>query len=333
LHWLRQTLFAIRPREVNFIRMGAKIDPEQTPRFEVIAGALRTGFNLTLADDRLDDLTTRVSAVVEPQCVGFAHEGVGMCLTLLDAFRDHRRIPRFFEHCRGSYDIFVTLGIGFALARAPWVPGGVEARAAKLEAPYDGMVLNGYGFHEACFKSGGALHKTPKPRGQSASGLRCFDHGLGRAMWFMCGGSPERIQAELAGFAPSRRTDLWAGLGTACAFAGRAYPDEGQYRSVLLKLDAQARQDTTGEHKEAFDVGLVLAAELVRRTGHQSPWVAQATQLLLGMSDVSAGGISERAWAEAHRETSTGPFSIYHRFAEFIRGELARAPLKAPNCA
>ena len=246
--WLRQTLFAIRPRQMAFARMGARIDPDQAVGLQAILESARLGFNIALADDRVEDLTERVAHVVEPPFLGFAHEGVGMCLTLLDGIRDRGRVPRFFERCIGSYDFFVPLGVGFALARAPWVRGGIEARAARFPPVYDGLILNGCGFHQACFKSGGALERTPAPRGLSAA-ARCFDHGIGRAVWFMCGGSPERIGETLAKFEAERREDLWGGLGTACAFAGRAHPDDAGYEAVLGKLDA-----LVGPHRQALQV-------------------------------------------------------------------------------
>jgi hypothetical protein len=326
MNWLTRTLFEIRPREVNFARRGARIDPEQSVGLGQISESLRVGFNMTLADDRLEDLTERIARVVEPQCVGFAHEGAGMCLAFLDWMHDRERVPRFFEKCAGGYDVFVTLGVGFALARAPWVRGGVEARAARFPTSFDGMVLNGYGFHEACFKSGGALDLTPVPSAFSSDARRCFDHGLGRALWFMCGGSPARITASIERFERPRRPDLWAGLGTACAYAGRAYADPGEYAEMLGRFDP-----APGLDRESFNIGVVLAAELVRRTGHPNRWVSQATQKFLGLNDVEAGAVSARAWAVAHREPRTSPYSNYSRYAESITRELSLVQARAAS--
>jgi hypothetical protein len=317
--WLRQKLFAIRPRQMAFARMEARIDPEQAPGLQAILESARLGFNVALADDRVEDLTERVARAVEPPFVGFAHEGVGMCLALLDSIRDRGRVPRFFERCIGSYDFFVPLGVGFALARAPWVRGGIEARGARFPPVYDGLILNGSGFHEACFKSGGALERTPRPSGLAA-GAHCFDHGIGRAIWFMCGGSPERIGATLAKFEAERHRDLWAGLGTACAFAGRAHPDDAGYGAVLGKLDA-----LVGPHREALQVGVVLATELVRRTRQPSRWVSQATRTFLGLTDVEANVVWDQAWAAVHRDpVSTEPFAMYGQLADQVASALGR---------
>jgi enediyne biosynthesis protein E3 len=325
VNWLRSKILAIRPHEVAFQRMGARIDPPQVPGLQKIADSLRTGFNLTLEDDRLDGLTERVAAAVDPGFVGFAHEGVGMCLALLDEMWNADRAPRFLERCRGTYDIFVMLGIGFAWARVPWTRR-LEGRALRLPAPYDGMIFNGYGFHEACFKSGGVIENTPRPSGLSESPLRAFDHGLGRAVWFMCGGSPSRIAETVARFDASRRPDVWAGLGTACAYAGRAYADMNEYARVLRELSAHVGD---GENREPFSIGVVLAAELVRRTRHETPWVAHATESLLGLNFVEAGAVAERAWTEAERLATSTPFSMYASYAGAMGTQLASARASA----
>lgn len=319
--WLRRKLFAIRPRDMDFERMGARVDPEQVAGLQAILDSARLGFNVALADDRVEDLSERVAREVAPGLRGFAHEGVGMCLALLDGVRDRRRVPRFFERCIGSYDFFVPLGVGFALARAPWLRSGLEARAARFPPAYDGLILNGYGFHDACFRSRGALERTPRPRGLSDLGARCLDHGIGRAVWFMCGGSPERIHAAVARFEPERHQDLWAGLGTACAFAGRAHADEAGYAAVLGKLGA-----LVGPHRQAFEVGVVLAAELARRTRHPTRWVAQATDAFLGLSDVETADLAGRAWTAAHAAEPAGTFSTYAGFAQAIVEELSGLP-------
>jgi hypothetical protein len=318
---VRSRMFHLGPEDTAFTRMGARIDPEQMIGLQAILESARIGFNTTLENDRVEDLTERVAGRVDPAFVGFAHEGIGMCLTLLDEMHDRQRVPRFFERCLGTYDFFVPLGVGFALARAPFVRGGIERRAARFRPCYDGLVLNGAGFHEACFKSKGVLERTPTPRGLSADGARCFDHGVGRAVWFMCGGSAERVRDAIAKFPPERHEDLWAGIGTACAFAGSAHADPAGYDAVLGKLDGYL-----GAHRGVFQVGVTLAAELARRTRHPSRWVARATERFLGLTDSEAGALAERAWTSAHAEGAEAvPYAMYRKFANKIADGLRAA--------
>jgi hypothetical protein len=315
---LRHRVLSLTPEDTSFTKMGARIDLEQQPGLQAILDSARVGFNTTLEDDGLDDLTGRVAARVPAAHVGFAHEGVGMCLTLLDLMRDRQRVTRFFDRCLGTYDFFVPLGVGFALARSPWVPGGIEGWAARFPPCYEGLVLNGAGFHEACFKSKGALERTPKPRSLSPDAARCFDHGIGRATWFMCGGSPERVAASIAKFPADRQEDLWAGVGTACAFAGSAHPDPAGYASVLQALDG-----SVGPHRGVFQVGVVLAAELARRTRQPSRWVDSASERFLGLREAEAGALADRAWTRAHAEGAPPvPYAMYRKFAALIAEEL-----------
>jgi hypothetical protein len=315
---LRRKLFTLGPRDTSFAALGARIDPEQRVGLQAIVESARIGFNLTLEDDRVEDMTERVAQRVEPRFLGFAHEGIGMGLTVLDEIRDRQRLPRFFARCIGTYDFFVPLGVGFALARMPWVRSGLERRATRLPPPYEGLVLNGGGFHQALFRSGGVLARTPVPRGLSPDGVRCFDHGVGRATWFMCGGSPERVREAIAQFPAERHEDLWAGLGTACAFAGSAYPDEAGYDAVLATLDG-----FLGRHREVFQVGVVVAAELARRTRRPSRWVARASERFLGLTEAEAGAVAERAWNEAHAEgAEPAPYAMYRKFALKMRDGL-----------
>lgn len=318
---LRRKVLHLGPEDTAFTRMGARIDPEQMAGLQAILESARIGFNTALEDDRVEDLTERVARRVDPGFVGFAHEGVGMCLTLLDEMRDRQRVPRFFERCIGTYDFFVPLGVGFALARAPYVRGGIERRAARFPPCYDGLVLNGAGFHETCFKSRGVLERTPRPRGLSPDGARCFDHGVGRAVWFMCGGSAERVRDAIERFSAERREDLWAGVGTACAFAGSAHADPEGYNAVLGKLDG-----FVGPHRGVFQVGVTLAAELARRTRHPSRWVARATDRFLGLTEAEAGALADRAWKRAEAEgAAAAPYAMYRKFADNIAGELRAA--------
>jgi hypothetical protein len=318
---LRRKIFTLSPQDTSFAALGARIDPAQMPGLQAIVESARLGFNLTLEDGPIEDLTERMAQLVKPERLGFAHEGIGMGLTLLDAIRDRQRVPRFFAQCIGTYDFFVPLGVGFALARLPWVRGGIDRRAARLPSPYEGLVLNGFGFHQALFRSRGVLAHTPRPRGLSPDGARCFDHGVGRALWFMCGGSPERIREAIAQFPADRHQDLWAGLGTACAFAGSAYPDDADYAAVLAALDG-----LLGPHREVFQVGIVVAADLARRTREPSRWVAHAAERFLGLTEAEAGAVADRAWKDAHAEgADPTPYALYARFANKMKEGLQTA--------
>ena len=111
----------------------------------------------------------------------------------------------------------IHVGMGWAVARLPkWIP----VRTGKDDL-LRWLVLDGYGFHEGYFKPhqfcGTQTPRTPRLRGYAA---RAFDQGLGRSLWFIHATSIERICHSIKRFHPSRRPDLWSGVGLACTYAG-----------------------------------------------------------------------------------------------------------------
>jgi hypothetical protein len=325
LKWLRERALKLQPRDTNFDKLGVRADPGQRPGLEAIVEAFRQGYNLALDDDDLGTLNDRMARAFEPQFCGFAHEGVGMCLTLLDFFKDRQRVERYFPQCAGSHDYLLVLGVGFALARLPWVRGGVETYARRVPPGFDGLVMNGYGFHEGCFKSGGYLERVEVPD-LTADGARCFDHGLGRALWFICGASPERITQTLSRIPTARHPDLWAGLGTACCYAGRAYTDLAEYDRILTRLDEMVGPET----RAPFHLGVILAAMLQVRAKNPTQWVQRASEFYLKRPSAEVGVIADRIWNETagDRGAAKAPYMVYKLAGERMMAEIGGTVLR-----
>ncbi len=318
--WLLRTIFTIRPKDTDFDRLGVRSAPAQRQGLHAIVEAFRQGYNLTLEDDASGTLEARLAErVPDAAFQGFAHEGVGMALTVLDFFRYRERVERHMRCVEGGHEFLMALGVGFALARLPWVRGGVEDYARRLPAGFDGLVLNGYGFHEGCFRSGGAIERVRVPD-FSPDGKRCFDHGLGRAMWFMNGASLDRIADTLTRIDEGRHADLWAGLGTAACYAGRAYPDPGEYKGVV----ARAKEMAGEKHREPFGLGVVLAAMLQDRAKVETPWVQHASEVVVGVPLPAAARIGSDAWAAAAAAPAVyGRYEQYKSVAERVFAALA----------
>lgn len=326
LRWIRLQVMMIRPRDTDFDKLGVRSDPAQQPGLEAIVEAFRQGYNLTLADDELATLSARMTGAFEPAFCAFAHEGTGMALTLLDWFSDQKRVERYLERCPKQHDTLLMLGVGFALARAPWVRNGVENYAQRFAPGFDGLIMNGYGFHEGCFKTDGDIDTCPLPR-LSAEGARCFDHGLGRALWFMCGASPRRIADTFRKIPVARHPDLWAGLGTAVCFAGRAYADAKEYDTVLSRMQELAGETNRGP----FGLGIVLASMLQYRSNFYTRWVDRACEKILGMSNPEVGALGDRIWNEsvADAALATKPYAVYQRAGDTIISTLATKILRS----
>lgn len=308
LRWIRTQILMIRRKDTNFEKMGVMCDPAQKPGLDAIVEAFRQGYNLTLADDELSTLSDRMIKAFPPELCQFAHEGTGMCLTILDWFDDDERVERFLKKSPPQFDSLLMLGVGFALARAPWVWGGTENYAKRFAPGFDGLIMNGYGFHEGCFKAHGEIDRTPIPD-LSTQGLRCFDHGLGRALWFVCGASPSRIGRTLAKIPAGRHPDLWAGLGTAACFAGRAYEPGAPFARAWDEMNALAG-DT---YRPMFNLGIALGAMLQFRSKVYTPWLEHACRVNLGSSTAEAGERAEKIWQEAVANASLArvPYATY----------------------
>lgn len=324
--WVLLLIFTIRERDTDFARMGIDIGRDQEPGLKAIVEAFRSGFNLALADDDQSTLKARMETAFDPHFRFFAYEGVGMAMTLLDWFSDRGRVQAYLPRVTPMHEHMLGLGVGFALARVPWVRGGAEAYARRFPPGLDGMIFNGYGFHEGCFKSRGRIEDVARPA-LSPEALRAFDHGLGRALWFVNGAEPWRIRASLEKIAPERHPDLWAGMGTACCFAGRAYADLAAYDRVLRELDDMAGD----ESRAALRLGVMLAALLQVRVGTVLPWVQRACEIVVGMPAVEVGARAEQIWQESVTDPTLAsvPFAAYQHAGDTMMAAIAPAVGKA----
>ena len=87
------------------------------------------------------------------------------------------------------------------------------------------LAVDGYGFDRAYFDTGRWVDAQKVPESYRWAGspeyfLRAVDQGIGRALWFICGGQRPASRPRW-GVSPShRQPDLWSGVGLAATFAG-----------------------------------------------------------------------------------------------------------------
>jgi enediyne biosynthesis protein E3 len=209
---------------------------------------------------------------------GFAYEGAGMALAMLDGlpFGRSDNLDRFLDSPRGeAYRYLVYVGVGWAMARLPkfrWPkPGNLDPFLVPL-------VLDGYGFHQAYFRTakyiGGRFQDPnfPWPGGPHASyANRAIDQGIGRAAWFIAGTDPERVADLIETFPAERRGDLYSGVGLAATYAGGV--EESELRAVLARV---------GADRGNLAQGSAFAADARVRAGIVPPHSAMATQVFCG---------------------------------------------------
>lgn len=157
---------------------------------------------------------------------GFAYEGAGMGAAVLDGLPFGRtdNLARLLEGEGDRHVYMIYVGVGWAMARLPrfrWP--SVEGFDPLLR----GLVLDGYGFHQAYFHTRRYVHEhaqeLPFPWPSDATAAHshhAIDQGIGRALWFVGGTDVDVVAGLIGSFPADRQADLWAGTGLASTYAG-----------------------------------------------------------------------------------------------------------------
>ncbi len=307
---LQKRLFGISADEATFGRRGfPPADPRVQAHLEHAAQTFVRGYNLSLAQTQAEPLAAALRAL-ELEFQGFAFEGAAMGLALLDHVTPWQR-GRWRAFLAGPGDdhaYMVHVGVGWAAARLPWLRRRLERHLAGLDPLLRWLVVDGYGFHEGFFAWEKSIreHAVPPQLGEYAR--RAFDHGLGRSLWFVAGADPDRIAAEVGAFPAERRSDLYSGLGLACAYAGGAVPET-----------VQRLRTTAGPYLAHLAQGAAFAAKARQRAGNLMPHTELACQVLCGVPADSAAAITDDCRADL---PSDGPIPAYEQWRLRIQNRL-----------
>lgn len=311
---MRRGLFGIDERETHPATRGFVVsDPAVEARLTRIGKTFVAGYHGALLDPRPEPLEETLAAV-ETGWRGFAAEGVGMALALVDFLTPgrSRRLAAFLDGPGRPHRYLVAVGAGWTLAR---VPRRVDPLLASLDDHLRWLVLDGYGFHHGYFGWRHSLERHRVPGRLAGYQRRAFDPGLGRSLWFVEGADPERIAKRIATFPPERHRDLWSGVGLACAYAGGLAP-----RGIGLL------RDLAGPHAPDLAQGAAFAA-LARRDGEDpAPHTDGACSVLCGLKGAAAAELTARVEGEL---PAPGPYRrddpdpLYERWRRRVRTALA----------
>ncbi len=281
---LRRLTFGISPDETTFSRRGfpSGTSPAR-PRLEQVGQSFVTGYHAALAAGDPSKLTAELDGSLDPELQGFVIEGSAMAFALLDLLTPWKRdrLQTFLTGPGAPHLYMIHVGAGWALAR---LGRSLDKALAHEDPLLRWLIADGYGFHEGYFHWKRSFREHRLPAHISGYALRAFDQGLGRSLWFVDGADPERIGVTMASFAPERRSDLWSGLGLACAYAG------GVERRTIHALQAMA-----GMNRPSLAQGAAFAAKARQRAGNPAPHTELACEILCGMSAHTAAASTDAA--------------------------------------
>jgi enediyne biosynthesis protein E3 len=221
-----RTFLEISPEETSFSRHNFHCgEPSVQQHLERCALSFVSGYNIALACSSNDALVAELEQV-EQQFKGFAYEGAGMALAILDfMLPGHTRFLPLTLSAGNDYIYLLYVGWGWSMGRLPR-----KRISASTRTPYDPLLLwlayDGYGFHEGFFSWEKSYLRQRYPFGlPKGYARRAFDQGLGRGLWFVGCGDIAYIAERIAAFSASRQADLWSGVGLAASYAGGVTDD------------------------------------------------------------------------------------------------------------
>ncbi len=262
----RTRLFGIDDREVEFATRGFPVgDPGAARQLERVGGFFVAGYRAALDAPAPAPLARRLEDL-PPEFRGFAYEGAGMALALLDRLAPWRRdrLRVFLAGPGEPHTYMLTIGAGWALARLRLGPRGL---LRSLDPVTGWLALDGYGFHEGYFHPARTIDAGIRPARLKGYAKRAFDTGVGRSLWFVSGADPELLAQRVRGFEPSRQAELWAGCGLACSYAGGVDDD------VIARLIELA-----GTLRGALAQGAAFAAKARLRAGNPTEHTRRAVE-------------------------------------------------------
>jgi hypothetical protein len=269
-------------------------------RLKEIGDAFLAGYRAALEEEDPEALAARL-ARTDRELWGFAYEGAGLGLSLLDTLAPwrERRFATFLRGAGAGQPYMLHVGAGWVLARLPVSP---DRFLSRFDPILRWMALDGFGFHEAFYHWRRTVERRQLPARLPAHGRRQFDVGVGRRLWL----SPEveagRLPAIIAGFPDDRQADLWVGVGEACAFAGVRGPE-------ALTGILQA----AGRFAPQLGQGAAFAAKVRARGGNPTPHTELACRLFCRMSAAEAAALTDEALAGLPPDGEIPTFEVWRR--------------------
>lgn len=273
--------------------LAAHFEQAESLFFQSMVLSVQTGKALELD---ADELATAL------EWSGVLLEGTAMGLALLDQITPwNRKRWATFVASTGAKHIFASyaaLGMALAYLKQPALE-----HATRLELPWRWLVIDGYGFHHGFTKSRQKQAKITAPKELVGSyAEKAFYQGLGRSLWFVHKGNITQIVKTIAAYSRQYHSDLWSGLGIACAYIG------GSEAKTLRKLGT-----TAGSFKSALCQGVTFAAMIRNHAGNPATHTELACQTLCRMGAAQAAAIAESTLADLKIESHETIYELWRQ--------------------
>jgi hypothetical protein len=255
--------------------------------FDSIIRSFYRGYHLALEAPELIQLGARLDEL-DALSRGFAYEGASMALALLDGLTASRgrRWRAFVAGPAEAHTYMAHVGYGWALTRLPFRNASSPNAVAPLNPTLRWLALDGCGFHAGFFHTERVVRRQSRPRGFTGYALRSFDQGLGRSLWFVAGANAERLSSIVCDFSARRQSDLWSGVGLACAYAGGTREPE---RTATALLTA------AGDSAASFAQGVAFASEARSRARTPAEHTDRTCRAVFGLSAGEVAHLTARA--------------------------------------
>ncbi len=260
-------------------------------------------------EHRLEQLPT--------QFRGFGYEGAAMGYAMLDGLPvgGSHHVATFLAGRGRQHAYMAYIGVGWAMAR---LPRSRWSRITVADPLMRWLVLDGYGFHQAYFKTDRYVtnqYREPEfpwpTEGQQWYANHAIDQGIGRALWFVGGTDADLVAGMIEKFPESRQPDLWSGAGLAATYAGGSGEDE------LLRFF-----DRAGKYRPQLAQGSAFAATARLEAGLLIPHTELATRVFCGMTPEQASRVSAEARPAVADPAAADDLPVYELWRQRIADAL-----------
>ena len=313
--FLRRFLFGLSVTRMDTQWDGFGSETDARKQLRLSSNSFINGYNTALEVGLTPLLFSELQAF-DPSLRGFAYEGAGMGMAMLDytTLGNRSRLLEFIERSP-KYTVLPHMGAGFAIAV---LNRGLQSTLAPLDPMQRWWAIDGYGFYNGINR----WEKTGRqwvPNKIKGYGQRAFDRGVGRSIWFRLNDDIDSIVRTIQSFPEHRRADLWSGIGVASTYAG------GVGRSTLEDVKAAA-----GCYASYLPLGSSLAAMTRYYTNNIVAHNTLACSVYCGMTAEEA---AQRAITIAQdlvvdpNEPVFAPRPIFETFREAVRSQFVLVPV------